>query len=132
MCSDTGCNEVDENSFDIHFEVKLNTGRRVSFSELWPMIGKSGSALQLSHNLHITASIYSVRIRRQLKSKNPIPYICDCPTEKDQRSKSHATFTHNVRFFEDSKKDEDLSERKFSQFWDAVPLFRPKDPKFSG
>jgi hypothetical protein len=96
------------------------------------MMEKPDQIPSMSHRLHIETAIYKVRIRRHSNPKNPIPCICDCPLEEDQCRKSHATFTHNVRFFEDPTKNEYLSKTVFSRDWDVVPLFNVKDPNFPG
>lgn len=127
--SDTGCNEVDEESFDIQFWAELTSGKQISLSELCQMTKKSSQVPQLSHILHIETEIYKVRIRRHSDS---MAYICDCPLDDNQCSKKkHETYTHNVRFFGDLMRNESFFDDMFSQFWDIIPLFTVKDPKCS-
>ncbi|KFY36285.1 hypothetical protein V494_05162 [Pseudogymnoascus sp. VKM F-4513 (FW-928)] len=129
--SDTGCNEVDEESFDIQFWAELTSGKQISLCELCQMTTKSNQVPQLSHILHIETEIHKVRIRRHPHHPKSMACICDCPLDDNQCSKNHNTSTHNVRFFEDLTRNESFSDVMFSQFWDIIPLFTVKDPKYS-
>ncbi|KFZ04928.1 hypothetical protein V501_08844 [Pseudogymnoascus sp. VKM F-4519 (FW-2642)] len=131
MSSDIGCNEVDEESFDIQFWVELTYGEKISLSEFCQLTKKSSQVPQLSHILHIETEIYKVRIRRHPHHPKSMACICDCLLDFNQCNKKHKTYTHNVRFFEDLMRNESFSDVIFSQFWDVIPLFTAKDSKYS-
>ncbi|OBT98557.2 hypothetical protein VE01_03590 [Pseudogymnoascus verrucosus] len=131
--SDTGCNEVDDESFDIQFWVELTSGEQISLSEFCHLTKKSSQVPQLSHILHIETEIHKVRIRRHPHHPKSMACICDCPLDYNRcnKKKKHMTSTHNVRFFEDLMRNESFSDVIFSQFWDVIPLFTAKDSKYS-
>lgn len=132
ISSDTGCNEVDQKSFNLRFWVELKSGDRLSLRELYRTFKTSDQYPALSHILHIETAMHEMRIRRHSKSDKPC--ICDCPPKMqgDQCLKLHETLAHNVRFFEHLTTNEHLSEAVFSQPWNIVPLFRLKDEEAPG
>ena len=129
ISSDTGCNEVDQKSFDIRFWVELECGTLISLNGIYRTLQATSPCPPLSHILHIETVIHQLRFRRHPKSGKPC--VCDCPPEVQGNKclKLHPTFTHNIRFFEEQMANECVSETICFQLWNVFPLFRAKDPE---
>ena len=115
--SDTGCNEVDESSFNVEFSCLSKSEEQIS---LLQMVQDTGHPI--SQVLCVEAPIHQVRIRRHPTRRNPAAYICDCDVNRECES-FHYSYVQPVRLFEDPLDGSWLSEIIFTRFWHVLPLF---------